>query len=90
MYNIIIHFEIVIFQEIMSNSREKTFIIFFRGYKTSIKRYMPYFPGFNLCHVSDCNDIQSDSKVLTHSVGLVEALIYFSKENIKPVHILVN
>ena len=64
-------------------------VIFFGGYKTPIKRYTSYFPGFYLYSVTDCNDdILSESNILTHSIGLVEALLYFSERKIKPNHII--
>ena len=80
MYNIIIHI----------NLRSKTMnsIIFFPGYKTPVKRYISYFPGFKLCEVTNYNYNCGDSSVLTHSIGLVNALIYFSQQNIKPKHIV--
>ena len=64
-------------------------IIFFGGYKTPIKRYTSYFPGFQLYSITDCNDeTLLHSNILTHSIGLVEALLYFSNLKIKPNHII--
>ena len=73
----------------MSSSTAKRSIIFFGGYKTPIKRYISYFPGFELCSVTECNYCSGlSSNILTHSIGLVNALIYFSEQNIKPTYII--
>lgn len=68
--------------------------LFFTGFKMPFKRYKPYFPGLDLINPDIDIDIENiDNKdkkisIMTHSVGLIKALIFCMNNKINPVIIL--
>lgn len=64
----------------MYKSTDKISILFFGGHMTPLKRYVSYFPGFELCPIDSNSHLSYN--ILTHSIGLVNALIYLSQQTI--------
>ena len=60
-------------------------MLFFCGYKMSPKRYLPYFPDRRFVFNPDSvpEGVQSDL-IVTHSVGLVQAIVFCAKLNFVP------
>lgn len=56
--------------------------MFFTGHKTAPKNYLAYFPKQSF--VFDPTTAQECKHIVTHSVGLVKAILYCLKFEIKP------
>lgn len=63
-------------------SSMKRKIVFFPGKNTALKRYVPYFPMFELIKPEDDPNPKC---ILVHSLGLYDAVTYYANSVIKPV-----
>lgn len=58
--------------------------IYFTGYKMHPKRYSSYFPKISFVYNPSINEPINTNIVITHSVGIISALIYCSETKQKP------
>lgn len=66
-------------------------ILFFGEYKTPLEHYIPYFPTLNLkTPLFHDHNIQSNVSILTHSNGIVNALVFCELRKIKPKIICID